>query len=543
MRYKNINLIIDFDSTLVKVEALDLLADITLENRKNKKEITSKIKAITQGGMEGKISFDKSLEKRLKLFSPHKKDINKLIQILKKNITRSAFENIDFFRQHSDSIYIVSGGFKEWIIPVAKKLGITRDHVIANSFLYNGENDIVGYDKTCLLTKDCGKVKAVRKLNLKGKVVVVGDGYTAYEIKKEKEAEVFIAYTEHIARENIVQQANYIVKDFYEIIDIFKKDIKSTLPQKVLLLENIDQQAQEYFQKCGYKVEAIPRALPEKELIKKIKDVTVLGIRSKTKVTASVINNADRLSTIGAFCIGTEQIDMNECLQRGIAVFNAPYANTRSVAELAIGEIIMLLRKVFEKNIQLHSGIWNKSSINCHEIRGKKLGIIGYGSIGSQVSVFAESLGMKVYYYDIKDKLSFGTAEKCQDLHALLSTVDVVTLHIDGRKENKNYIGDKEFRSMKNGVIFLNLSRGLVVDINALVAHLKSGKIAGAAVDVFAEEPEKNGQKFTSPLQNFTNVILTPHTGGSTEEAQRNISTYVSQKIVEYLKYTRKCKI
>lgn len=276
-------------------------------------------------------------------------------------------------------------------------------------------------------------------------------------------------------------------------------------------------------------------ALNEAELCEAIREVSILGIRSKTNVTAKVLENAERLIAIGAFCIGTNQIDLKTSMHKGVAVFNAPYSNTRSVVELAIGEMIMLTRRIFEKSNLTHQGVWDKSAKNSREIRGKKLGIVGYGNIGSQLSVVAEALGMQVYFYDIVDKLALGNARKASSLDELLQEVDFVSLHVDGRKENANLISEKEFDLMKEGVIFLNLARGHIVDIEALVKNIKNGKIAGAAIDVFPYEPKNNDEEFISQLRGLPNVILTPHIGGSTEEAQENIGEYVPQKLIDYI--------
>jgi len=304
---------------------------------------------------------------------------------------------------------------------------------------------------------------------------------------------------------------------------------------KVLLLENISQKAVVKFEKEGYPVEYFEKSLDEKNLQKKIKDTFILGIRSKTEITPHVLEKAPKLLTVGAFCIGTNQIDLITAAKRGVAVFNAPYSNTRSVVELVLGEIIMLARGVMEKNNKLHSGDWDKSAKGSVEVRGKTLGIIGYGNIGSQLSVLAENLGMKVYFYDIVEKLALGNAKKCLTLKELLKISDFVSVHVDGRPENKNLIGQREFQQMKNGVCFLNASRGSIVDIEALTAFLKNAKIKAAAIDVFPKEPKAKGEKFVSSLQKFPNVILTPHVAGSTIEAQNNIAEFVSDKIIEYI--------
>ena len=296
---------------------------------------------------------------------------------------------------------------------------------------------------------------------------------------------------------------------------------------KALLLENIHPGAVRVFKEAGFKVEAVPQSPGKKILAQMMEDVAVLGIRSKTVVGPEILLRAPNLSAIGAFCIGTEQIDIPACSEQGIAVFNAPYSNTRSVVEMALGEMIMLLRGVFESSGRLHSGEWTKSSQGFHEIRGKRLGIIGYGNIGSQLSILAESLGMEVVYHDLEEKLSLGNARKVP-LKQLLRRSDIITVHVDGRKSNRNLIGQREFAAMQKGVIFLNLSRGFVVDVEALARYIRKGRVRGAAVDVFPVEPESNKVPFSSPLQGLPNVILTPHVGGSTEEAQAGIGTFVA---------------
>jgi D-3-phosphoglycerate dehydrogenase len=302
---------------------------------------------------------------------------------------------------------------------------------------------------------------------------------------------------------------------------------------KALLLENIHPGAFRVFKAAGFEVETVPQSPGKKVLARMMGDVNVLGIRSKTRIGADILERAPRLSAIGAFCIGTEQIDLSACSAKGIAVFNAPYSNTRSVVEMALGEMILLLRGVFESSSSLHSGVWTKSSEGFHEIRGKRLGIIGYGNIGSQLSTLAESLGMEVGYYDIEEKLSLGNARK-YPLEELLGRSDIISVHIDGRESNRNFMGEKEFAAMKDGLIFLNLSRGFVVDVDALARHVKTGRVRGAAIDVFPEEPESSKASFSSVLQGLPNVILTPHVGGSTEEAQAGIGDFVAERIVAY---------
>ena len=268
--------------------------------------------------------------------------------------------------------------------------------------------------------------------------------------------------------------------------------------------------------------------------MERIKGVHVLGIRSKTQVTQKVLDAANKLLVVGAFCIGTTQIDLEYSKKRGVVVFNAPYSNTRSVVEMAIGQIIMLMRNIFTRSTEIHEGTWNKTAANSREVRGKNLGIVGYGNIGKQLSVLAEAIGMRVYYYDVLDQLALGNALKCNTLEDLLSVSDVVSLHVDDNKANKNFIGEREINQMRDGAMLINLSRGFVVDIDALASALKSGKLGGAAVDVYPWEPIGNGS-FDTALQGLPNVILTPHIGGSTEEAQRDIADFVPNKIMDYI--------
>ncbi|GAB4218645.1 MAG: hypothetical protein Fur009_0430 [Candidatus Microgenomates bacterium] len=532
----NIYFIIDFDSTFIKSEALEELAKIALKNTSEEK-IIKKIQEITRLGMEGKIPFNQSLKERIKLFKATKTDLEKLIKILKKSISPSILRNKNFFKKNKDKIYIISGGFKEYILPIVKSFGISEDHILANKFIFN-KDQIVGFDEKNLLSQENGKVKQIKALNLKGKIYIIGDGYTDYQIKKQGLAEKFFLFCENVKRNSLLNLADYILPNFDEFLYLLNLPRAFSYPKnriKVLLLENINNEAVKLFEKEGYQIDYYSSSLEKEKLIEKIKDISILGIRSKTYVDENILLQAKKLLTIGAFCIGINQINLKEANKQGIAVFNDPYSNSRSVAELVIGEIIVLFRKIFYKSQKLHQGIWDKSANDCYEIKGKKLGIIGYGNIGTQVSVLAESLGMEVYFYDIVEKLPLGNAKKCQTLKELLKIADVVTVHIDGRKNNYNLIGEKEFSLMKDGVIFLNLSRGFVVNINALVKYIKNGKIKGAAIDVFPNEPLKSQDKFKIELQNLPNVILTPHIGGSTEEAQRKIGLFVAKKIIEYI--------
>ncbi|MGB0663278.1 MAG: phosphoglycerate dehydrogenase [Pontibacterium sp.] len=304
---------------------------------------------------------------------------------------------------------------------------------------------------------------------------------------------------------------------------------------KILLLEGVHQSAVDTLNASGYSnIEYIKGSIPEKELIEKVKDVHFIGIRSRTQLNENVFEAAKKLVAVGCFCIGTNQVDLDAATRRGVAVFNAPYSNTRSVAELVLAEAIILLRGVAEKNAKAHRGEWQKSAVNSYEIRGKKLGIVGYGSIGSQLSVLAEGLGMEVYFYDVVTKLPLGNASQVGSLEELLGMADVVSLHVPETGATKDLMGAEQFAQMKPGSVFLNAARGTVVDIDALCDVLRDGKLLGAAVDVFPVEPRTNNDEFISPLREFDNVILTPHVGGSTMEAQENIGFEVAEKLAKY---------
>lgn len=304
---------------------------------------------------------------------------------------------------------------------------------------------------------------------------------------------------------------------------------------KFLLLEGVHQNAVDTLKAAGYSnIEYLKGALSDEELKVKIADAHFVGIRSRTQLTADVFEHAKKLVAVGCFCIGTNQVDLNAARERGVAVFNAPYSNTRSVAELVLAQAILLLRGIPEKNAVCHRGGWLKSAVNAFEIRGKKLGIVGYGSIGTQLSVLAEALGMQVFFYDVVTKLPLGNATQVANLHELLGMCDIVSLHVPQLPSTKWMIGEKEIRAMKKGGILINAARGTVVEIEHLAAAIKEERLLGAAIDVFPVEPKSNDEEFESPLRGLDRVILTPHIGGSTVEAQANIGLEVAEKLVKY---------
>ncbi|MBS9524663.1 phosphoglycerate dehydrogenase [Litoribacter alkaliphilus] len=534
----NKKFIIDFDSTFTQVEALDILGEISLENHPERDDRLEKIKEVTDLGMEGRLTLRESIEQRISILEANRGQIDELVKALKKKVSKSFDRNQEFFAENAEDIFIISNGFKDFIVPVVTSFGLKEENVFANEFVYDEKGNIIDFNRDNILSQNNGKAATIKKLELTGDIFVIGDGYTDYEIKAAGLANRFYAFTENVDRPSVTAMADHIAPSLDEILYVNKMNKKYSYPKSrinVLLLENVHPVGIEMLQHEGYNVETYSSAMSEDELAEKIQNVSILGIRSKTNVTAKVLENANRLMAIGAFCIGTNQIDLETCQEKGIAVFNAPFSNTRSVVELAIAEIIFLMRNISDKSRLMHEGKWDKSANGSFEIRGKKLGIIGYGNIGAQLSVLAENLGLDVYYYDVIEKLALSNATKLNSLDELLKVADIVTLHVDGRPENKNLIGEREFDLMKGGAVFLNLSRGHVVDVKALKKAVESGKVRGTAVDVFPQEPKNNEEPFESDLKGLPNTILTPHIGGSTLEAQQNIAQFVPNKIIDYI--------
>ncbi len=529
-------LIVDFDSTIVRLEGLDELARLALADDPKRDEAIATIEGITRQGMEGAIGIDDSLERRLKVVRIDRSHVEEVVRLLKRNVSPSFRRHKAAIRRNADRIHVVSSGFREYVEPVCVELGIRADQIHCNALTWSKDGTVSGFDRSSKLAKPGGKAALVASLKLARPIVAVGDGATDCEIRDLGAADEFVAYCENVERDSVVQRADRVVRSLDEVLWIYGMPGSPSYPRSrmvALLLENIHADAAEALRSEGYRVETISDALNEAELVRSIRGVSLLGIRSKTQVTAKALDNADRLLAIGCFCIGTEQVDLAASSDRGVAVFNAPYSNTRSVVELAIGEIVMLLRRATESSSLLHQGTWRKSAAGCREVRGRTLGIVGYGHIGSQLSVLAEALGMHVLFHDLEERLALGNATKCGTLNELLGKSDVVSLHVDGRSENRHLIGDRQLKRMRQGSLLINLSRGHVVDLDALARSLRSGHLGGAAVDVFPEEPLSNKDPFVSPLRGIPNVILTPHVGGSTAEAQQAIGTFVASRLIE----------
>ena len=530
--------VFDFDSTLVRIETLEALADIALGGAPDAAAIRDRISALTDAAMAGDLPFGEALRLRLSLLPLTRAHVTELAERILDEGTPSVRRNLRFFRENAGRIVILSGGFREVIAPLAAHLHIPADQVLCNDLLYDADGLVTGVDPANPLAEAGGKPVVIKALALPGPVVMVGDGWTDAEVKLQGAADRFHAFTEIVRRETVVAAADAEAPSMDEFLHAEGLAGRYSYPRgriRILLLENIHPAAVERLEEAGYTVETRKGALDEDALIEAVRGVHVLGVRSKTQVSAKVLQAADRLMAVAAFCIGTNQIDLDAAAARGVAVFNAPYSNTRSVVELAVGLTIVLLRDVSDKSAAMHRGEWNKSADGSRELRGKTLGIVGYGAIGSQLSVLAEALGMRVIFHDLTERLTLGNARRMPSLDALLAESDVVSLHVDGRADNTALIGAAELSRMKPGALLLNLSRGHIVDVGALAQALGSGRIGGAALDVFPDEPATNADPFDSPLRGLKNVILTPHIGGSTEEAQEAIGAFAAERLLAYL--------
>ena len=530
--------VFDFDSTLVRIETLEALAEIALAGAPDATAIRAEIAALTGQAMTGDLDFGQALRRRLDRLPLTRAHIAELAGRILEEGTPSVRRNLRFFRENAGRIVILSGGFREVIAPLAAHLHVPPDRVLCNDLIYDAGGRVTGVDNTNPLAHADGKTPALRALGLDGPVVMIGDGWTDAEVRHAGAADRFHAFTEIVRRERVVAAADSEAASMDEFLHAEGLAGRWSYPRgriRILLLENIHPAAVERLEAAGYAVESRTGALDEDTLIDALKGVHVLGVRSKTLVGARVFEAADRLMAVAAFCIGTNQIDLNAAADRGVAVFNAPYSNTRSVVELAVGLTIALMRDVADKSAAMHRGVWNKSATGARELRGKTLGIVGYGAIGSQLSVLAEGLGMRVIFHDLTERLALGNARRMASLDALLAESDVVSLHVDGRSDNTALIDAARLSHMKPGALLLNLSRGHVIDVGALAQALGSGRIAGAALDVFPEEPATNADPFDSPLRGLPNVILTPHIGGSTEEAQEAIGEFAAERLLAYL--------
>jgi D-3-phosphoglycerate dehydrogenase len=532
-----VQLVFDFDSTIVAVEGLDELARLALADDPARERTVEAIEAITRDGMSGAIGIDESLRRRLAMLTIERRHVDAAVRLLRRRLSPSFRRHLKAVRANAARIHVVSSGFRDYVEPVCRDLGIPPGQVHCNDLRWKGTR-VAGFDPANPLAKPGGKARVVRALRLPGRVVAIGDGITDAEIREEGAAAEFVAYCENVEREAVVARADRVARSVDEVLWLYRLPGSPSFPKSrmtALLCENVHADAVRALRDEGYRVETLSDALGEDELVRAIRGVSILGIRSKTRVTPRVLGAADRLLSVGCFCIGTEQVDLAAAAAAGVAVFNAPYSNTRSVVELAIGGIVMLMRRVPDASRLLHDGGWRKSAAGCSEVRGKVLGIVGYGHIGSQLSTLAEAMGMQVAYHDLEERLALGNARKCRSLGELLAKADVVSLHVDGRASNRHLVGERELRRMRPGAVLLNLSRGHVVDLEALAASIRAGHVGGAMVDVFPEEPLSNRDPFDCPLRGLPNVLLTPHVGGSTAEAQQAIGGFVAARLVDFV--------
>jgi len=531
-------LVLDFDSTIVRAETMELLAEVALRGREDADEIVARVRRVTAAGMEGRLGIAESLEQRLGLFRANRSHLPAVVRRLKAAIDPSFVAQGRLLALMRDRVLVVSSGFHECIAPVVKELGLRTDRILANRLRFGADGAILGVDPSGPLARDGGKVVALREQGIDGPIVVIGDGTTDMELGALENVSMTIAYTGSTARHAAIARAGGVASTFDGALRLagLVRGPGGQSRADVVLVESIHPAAAAAFAAAGHVVRLLPGSPDDETLARELPGALAIGVRSKTRIHDGLLAMAPELLAAGAYCVGTDHIDLGGCADRGVAIFNAPYANTRSVVELALGEIVMLLRRTIEASARLHAGQWAKTADGCHEVRGRRLGIIGYGSIGSQLSVLAEALGMDVIYHDVAERLALGNARPVESLDELLRTADVVTLHVDGRPGNRNLVGDREFRKMRDGAIFLNLSRGGVVDLKALAKHLRSGKIGGAAIDVYPEEPADGKQPFASELCGMANVILTPHVGGSTLEAQQRIAEQVSARLIDFLR-------
>ncbi len=552
------NIIFDFDSTIINTEGVELILHRALQRVEPKARSLQikKLNQISSMAYIGETSIADALHQCFALAQVHREDVQAAAAEVLNALNPKVADTFAALQDAGKRIFIFSTGFDELVRPVTRALHVDDDHVFTNQLIFDFKGGVIGFNEKNPLFLNVGKGFLVEQLKndgrLPGGTAVVGRGASDLSIRKNNAAQMFVYFASAQPHDEIRRQADLVVDRFDHLLPLFFSEhelsnekmqvyyeengiLDAAAKPNVLLLENIHDNAVQKFIKEGLELRMLKGALRNDELCVGARDVNVLGIRSQTRVTAKTIANLQNLWVVGAFCIGTNQIDLDAAADAGIPVFNAPYSNTRSVAELVVGEIIMLMRRIPEKSQAAHAGQWLKSASGCSEIRGKTVGIIGYGHIGSQVSVLLENLGMSVCFHDVIDKLPLGNAQKASGLDQLLQASDVVTLHVPDTPETRNLVGAEQIASLKEGAFLINSSRGKVVDLDALRAALDSGAVAGAAVDVFPKEPNQPHDAFSSPLQGARNVILTPHIGGSTQEAQINIANYVSDKLLRFI--------
>ena len=524
-------IIIDFDSTFMQVEALEELGEIVLKKDSNKAQILQKIKDITNLGMEGSLSFHDSLVQRMDLLKIHQSDIEKLVKRLRKKVSVSFSRNKDFFKKYKGQIYIISSGFKDFIVPVVAPFDIEADHVLANTFTFDPEGWVTGFDRDNPLAYSKGKPKVLQQLHLDGEIWVIGDGYTDYAMVEAGIAHKFFAFTENVLlRESLSDKTHHLTPSFDEFLYVNRMPRALSYPKSrisVLLEAGIPQEAEARFRAEGYQVAHLEGPIQQET---DLSDVSILGIHPGTLLDPVWVASGNRLMAIGIFGAGAATARLTKSARQGIAVFDSPYTHIRALAEMALGQIIHLLRGTWSLPIR-ENPAWTPGM----ELRGKTLGIIGYGKSGQQLSILAEALGMRVCYYDLEEKPALGNATWVPQLPNLLKEADVLSLHIDQRPENKFFIHAATLRRMQPHAVFLNVSNADAVDLEALADALQSGKLRAAALDALPAAPDERQQRALQRLQAMPNALLTPGIGGDTVEARQRAAAYVPSRIIEYI--------
>lgn len=529
-----IYIVIDFDSTFMQVEAMEELGEIVLKDPKEKGKILEKIKEITNRGMEGSLSFHESLVQRMDLLHFHRDDIDRLVKRLRKKISVSFSRNKDFFQEHRHQIYIISSGFKDFIVPVVAPFGIDADHVLANTFTYDDQGWVTGFDLKNPLAFSKGKPKVLQQLDLDGEIVVIGDGYTDYEMVEAGIAHKFYAFTENVLlRDSLSDKTHHLTPSFDEFLFVNRMPRALSYPKSriaVLLEGGIPLEASEHFRSEGYQVEQLEGPLTQSTWEQKKEEISILGVHPGTYLDPNWFIGSSRLMAIGVFGAGTGIPNLAQHAKNGIALFDAPYTHARSLAEMVLGQIIWLLRRSWE-----WTTVAPAERIPGVELRGKSLGIIGYGNSGQQLSILAEALGMRVRYFDLIEKPALGNATFVATLPQLLRESDVISLHVDQRPENRHLINSAAIRRMQPHSIFLNFGNGDAVDLGAMAQALETGKLAGMALDVLPTQADQRDMQAIQKLRQLPQVLITPQLGGNTIEARQRAASFVPNQIIDYI--------
>ncbi|MFZ4427762.1 MAG: HAD-IB family phosphatase [Saprospiraceae bacterium] len=530
-------IMIDFDSTFMQVEALEELGEIVLKDDPGKSLALQEIKDVTNLGMEGKISFHESLVRRMDLLRIHRDDVARLVKRLKRKVSVSFSRNKAFFKKYKGQIYIISSGFKDFIVPVVAPFQIDEDHVLANTFTYDEDGWVTGFDRDNPLAFSKGKPKVLQSLGLKGEVWVIGDGYTDYEMVEAGIAHKFFAFTENVLRESLLDKADHITPSFDEFLYVNRMPRALSYPKnriRVLLEAGIPETAAQAFQAEGYQVAFAKAPLTKAFFESDGKELSILGLLPGTNILPEALKLAPRLMAAGIFGAGHSLPESAQAAAQGVAVFDSPHTHARALAELAIGNIIVALRGMSpffnsaqgQKDIPLPAG---------RELRGKTLGIIGYGHSGQQLSLLAEAVGMRVLYYDLAHKTAPGNASPCSTLQELLRHSDIVSIHVDKRPENNGLIKRSTLRMMRDNALLLNMSNEYAVALTDLADALESKKLFGACLDALPEAPTPQQEAAISRLRSLPNVLLSPRLGGHTTESLERAANTVPAKIIEYV--------